>query len=238
MNTIATKIEQGNWVANEQQVEALAHERYAGASAVANVDGTYLRILLVGIQARLGPKRRGRIALDTQAQVLEETHKRFYDAVLRGVTTPDIAIDETLPQAERSARALERNRRSAFARSAKSTLATAAASGVDLRGLDVALVTKASLRALTAPPEPSDKTVRQINRTRGALLRAITRRAKVNADEAVEEIEATVEALQQLAATLEKPRPAAGRPRAPRTLQDRGPARTRVGAPMLNSRSA
>src|ERR1700748_3360913 len=98
--TIVTKLEQGNWVANESQIETLAHERYSGARTVAGIDGTYLRVLLVAIQARLGRKTRGRVALDTQAQVWEDTHKRFYEAVLRGVVTSEIAIDETLPTAE------------------------------------------------------------------------------------------------------------------------------------------
>jgi hypothetical protein len=238
MTTIVMKLEQGNWVANETQVETLAHERYSGARTVTAIDGTYLRVLLVAIQARLGRKTRGRVALDTQAQVLEETHVKFYDAVLRGVTTDEIAIDETLPQAERSARALERNRRSAFARSAKSTLALAAATGIDLRGLDPATTSKASLRAATAPPEASDKTVRQINRSRGALLRAIGRRAKIEPDEARREIEATIEALEQVASSLDAgPSPATARVER-RAPPDRGPARTRVGVPVIMNRSA
>lgn len=238
-HTIIAKLVQGNWAANEAQVESLAHERYTNASAVTLADGTYLRVLLVAIQARLGRKTRGRVPLDTQAQVLEETHTKFYDAVLRGVTTDEIAIDETLPQAERSARALERNRRSAFARSAKSTLAGAAAAGVDLRGLDAATVTKSSLRALTAPPEASDKTVRQINRSRGALLRAIGRRAKIEPDEARREIEATIEALEQLATGLDAaPQPTTSRTERRAAPPDRGPARTRVGTPVMLNRGA
>lgn len=233
MTTIIAKIIASNYVATEQQVEALAHYRYTQNTEVNGSDATYLRILLVGIQARLGPKRRGRISLETQGQVLEETHAKFYDAILRGVTTPEIAIDETLPQAERSARALERNRRSAFARSSKSTLAIVAAAGVDLRGLDASLVTKASLRALVSPPEPSDKVARQIVRSRGSLLRALARQAKTSPNAAHDAIQAAIDALTELQEGMggtSAPADAMER-RAPR---DRGPARTRVGSVMLN----
>jgi hypothetical protein len=106
----------------EQRVEALARERVTSATIVSNADVTYLSMLVDAMQSQLGKRSRGKVNSLQQAQVLAEVDKRFYAAVLRGVTTEDIAIEEGLDADEQRRRSLERNRRSAFARSAKSTV--------------------------------------------------------------------------------------------------------------------
>jgi hypothetical protein len=241
MTTIIAKLSKGHWVATENDVETLAHERYANAVVVAGADSTYLRVVLVAAQAKLG-RARGRTAprVNTEGQltVLAEVHERFYAAVLRGVTTPEIAIEPELDSKEQRARSLERNSRSAFARSAASTLTAYVKAGGDLRALDAATVSKAALRAAMAPPEPEDRVARQIQRARGSLLRAITRRARDNPEEARTEVENLMDELQKVLDALdgnEQEEPEAGattvvgsRPR------DTGPARTRVGIPQLH----
>lgn len=236
MTTIIAKLTKGHWVATEHDVELLAHERYANAVIVASSDSTYLKVALVAAQAKLGrPRRAGKPNAEAQLTVLNAIHEMFYPAVLRGVTTPDIAIEADLDSKEQRRRSLERNSRSAFARSAMSTLTAFVKGGGDLRGLNPETVTKANLRAAVAPPEPEDRVARQIQRARGALLRAITRRARDNPEEAAQEVESLMEELQKVLNSLDgksdtepDETTVVARPR------DTGPARTRVGTPLLN----
>jgi len=241
MNGIVAKLVKAHYVVhNEHEVETLAAERYTSNVVVAQADGTYLRVLLVGTQAKLGrPRGRAAARVNAEAQlaVLVETHERFYAAVLRGVTTPDIAIEADIDSKEQRRRSLERNSRSAFARSAMSTLTAFVKGGGDLRTLDAETVTKAGLRAAVAPPEPEDKVARQIQRASGALLRAVTRRARDNPDEAAREIEGIMDELQKVLDSLnggEQPEPGATTVVAGARPRDTGPARTRVGTPLLN----
>jgi hypothetical protein len=238
MVTIVTKLEKGHWVANEHEVETLAHERYANASVVAHADGTYLKVILVAAQAKLGAKRRGKpkamskADIEAQTQVLKGVHDRFYPHVLKGITTPDIAAEDGIDTTESRRRSLERNARSAFARSAYSTLRAYAEAGGDLRALDAALVSKVALRKALAPPEPTDRIARAVQRSQKALLRALTRQAARNPDAAREAIEGTLEALngilEQLGGEEDE------ETEETTTRAERVPQRTRVGVPLLN----
>lgn len=239
MTTIIAKLSKGHWVATAHDVEVLAHERYANSVVVANSDRTYLCVLVVAAQAQLG-RPRGRPAaanIDAQLAVLASVHEKFYPAVLRGITTPDIAIEPNLDPKEQRARSLERNSRSAFARSANSTLVAFVKGGGDLRGLDAETVTKTALRAAVAPPEPENRAARQVQRARGVLLRAITRRARDNPDEAATEVESLMDDLQKVLDALNgepedehvETATIASRPPPERSFQ-----RTRVGVPQLH----
>lgn len=235
--TIISKLVAAHFVATVAQVETLAHERYATNTAVLQADGTYLRVALVDAQSVLGkPRGRGtKPNAEAQLEVLGKTNEKFYPAVLRGVTTEDIAVEAGLDPKEQSRRALERNSRSAFARSALSTLTAYVRAGGDLRTLDAETVTKASLRAATAPPEPTDKVARQVQRAAGSLLRAVTRRAREHPDEAREEIGRVMEELQKVLDSLgngdEEHEETTVTTRAPR---DTGATRTRVGVPQFH----
>jgi hypothetical protein len=178
MTTIIEKLETAHYVATEQQIELLAAEQYNGSTQAIRASGTYLRAIVAACQGKLGRKGRGRVNTQSQLAVLDAVHERFYPAVLRGVTTPDIASDETLDKAESGRRMLERNARSAFARTSVSTLRTYVAAGGDMRALILAEVTKHALRTALSPPEPRDKGARQMQRAEGALVRAAQRLAK------------------------------------------------------------
>lgn len=222
MNTLQ-KIVASHYVATVAQVESLAHDHYTNSREARLADATYLRILVAGCQSKLGSsKRRGaRPGAAAQLAVVESVHSQFYPAVMRGVTTEDIAPDETLEAAERSKRTLERNRRSTFARSAKATLVAFARGSGDIRVLDVANVSKGSLRAAVKPPEPVDRTERQISRAQGALLRALARQSRADPVAAQAHAEAIIELLQ---GALEEVPPA-----------ERQTQRTRVGTLVFNS---
>lgn len=225
-----------SYVMTEAQVESLALERYNNASQILVIDDTYLKVLVVAAQAKLGKSLRGRVNKDAQLAVLTEVNERFYPAVLRGVTTHDIAIEPGLDAKEQTRRSLERNSRSAFARSAKSTLFTYVNGGGDIRALDSNVVTKHALRKAMAPPEPTDKTARQISRSKDALFRALKRQVAADVDTAAETIDTIISTLQAMLIDIgvEPEDHTETVARRSRVAPDRGPMRTRVGVPMLN----
>lgn len=236
--TILAKLEKNHWVANEHEVETLARDRYVNAHATAMADGSYLKITLVAAQANLGKSRKVRAAAaksadkEAQLQVLKSVHERFYPHVLKGITTDDIAIEDGIDTTESRRRSLERNARSAFARSAYSTLRAYAEAGGDLRALDAATVSKVGLRKALAPPEPTDRIARAIQRSQKALLRAIARQATRNPEAAVETVENAISALQRVLESLEVEAEETGTTTV--VGKDKGPQRTRVGVPLLN----
>ena len=163
----------------ETQVEALAAE-HAGATGAARIVGTtYLRVIVAGCQQLLGTKRKpGRPNKGDQMTALGDVSGRYYAAVLRGITTPDIAHDATLPRAEQKRRAMERNVRSTFARATKSTLASYIASGGDLRTLDADTVTRDPLLTHVRASKGINETGHRIERHAGAVLRLAKRDPK------------------------------------------------------------
>lgn len=155
--TIVQTIEKRAYLIKDtSDIEALARAALLGDQ----IPGTYLRALIATAQVRMGmdePRTaalRGRIGppedAEADLEVLKAVHSEFYAAVLTAVTTPDIASTAGLRKAEASRRAKERNRRSNFARSAKSTLAKFIKSGGNVRGLCVTSVTKRQVRDMTS----------------------------------------------------------------------------------------
>lgn len=238
MNIYQT-IMKAHYVATEAQVEQLAAAAHGVSQELETHNLTYLRIELVGAQAVLGAKKRGRMpAADSQLAVLDKVNSKFYGAVLRGITTPDIAQDDGLEPMERSRRALERNRRSTFARSSHATLVAFVRGGGDLRAVDPETATKSSLRAAVSAPEPTDKVERQLQRAQGTILRAVARQARADPAKATRLLEGLIAALQERLESISMEGPAkheaapvaAGR--AP--PGDRGHMRTRVGVPQFH----
>lgn len=145
------------YLATDQQVRALSVLNFESIEQAALTRGTFLRVEVASLQAALGmePRRRagGKPQSFDKDEVLatyNDMHKRLYAIVLDAVTTADIADTPKLRKAEKSRRALERNRRSNFARSAKSTLAAFIRAGGNVAALVVPQVTKAALAAETA----------------------------------------------------------------------------------------
>lgn len=173
MNTL----ERAGYVASEEQIEQLARDVAVGKKA----DSTYLRVLVAAVQSALKAKRQRAVT------ALQSAHERFYPAILRGVGADDVAPKE-------------RTRRATFARTATSTLRTFAKAGGDIRALDVAEVTKASLRQFTAPEVPTGtRAERSAARATAALLRSLKRmepaEARVALDTAVKALQARRESL-------------------------------------------
>lgn len=224
-----------HYVATEAQVESLAREQYSAASQVAVANSTYLRVLVAGCQAELGGKRtRAPARPEAHLAVLEKVHQRYYEAVLRGVTTDDIAQDATLDRDERGRRQLERNRRSAFARSAATTLRNYVRAGGDLRALEVDSVSKSELQTFVASQESPDvdKFGMRIARAEKSILNAIKQQARASPDKAAANLEALLERLQRALADLAPDKALVARPPGDH-ITARDHARTRIGVPIM-----
>lgn len=211
----------------EQQIEQLAREHTTHMVSAQGVSQTYLQAVVFATQAALGRGRRP-LAADVQLAALERVEAPYYAAVLRGVITDDVADNLSLPKDERRKRMLTRNSRSGFARSAKATIVAFIRGGGDIRTVDAATISKDSLRRAIAPPEPSDRLERRIERASKGLQRALERQARGSPDAARETAERLMEELQTFIDGLEAP---------PAVASDRGARRTRVGAPMLHAPS-
>lgn len=135
-------------VTSDSQVEALARMNLDAEQTQDNVRGVYLKVLVAGVQRETKPV--GRRKAGNAATALEKVHERFYAAVLKAVTTPDVADDPTLDRESKTLRGLERNRRSNFARTAHSVLKSFLSAGGDVLELDATKVTKNELRAFTS----------------------------------------------------------------------------------------
>lgn len=225
---IIEKIESAHHVATEQQIELLAQNHYTSLAAGARANGTYLKAVIVAAQSKLG-KRGRRPGTDSQLAVLTGVHERFYAAVLRGVTTPDVAAEEGLERAEKQRRSIERNARSNFARTAMLVLTGYVERGGDLRSLDVTTVTKTTLREFNRPELQGDPLSARTIRAQEGLLRALEKRARGDPAGAKAFAEQAAAALRTLAASITVPRETGETT----VIGSRRNARTRVGVPVM-----
>lgn len=179
------------------EIETLASENVSAQAVTSRVGITYLRVLVVSLQATLGPRGRGRhVKPATQLEALEHCSTPFYEAVLRGVTTPEVAHDATANRDEQRRRAFERNRRSAFARVSKSALASYIKAGGDVRTLDADTVARDPLQAHARQARGASESAYQLDRLAGRVLRIAKRAARTDVDAAKAELRKVIESLQ------------------------------------------
>lgn len=179
---------------SEREVEHLARDLSTAQDAVTGGRVTYLRILVTACQAVLGQVKRGKaLAADTQLDVLKDVSDRYYAAVLRGVAE-GVEDVEGLEPAEATRRSVERNRRSTFARNAKSVLVGWVTTGGDLRSLAAEAVTYDPLRKETR----ERRGVSESDHGLGRRIRSIVRLAGGSRDvleSAIEELQNALDAL-------------------------------------------
>jgi len=132
MNIIET-IEKRHYVATTAQVAQLATAQYSGAQASAAGGLCYMRVLYATLMHELGiDKKHARLpSSESQMAALNTLQTTYMRAIVEAIAT--------------DCDALERNRRTNFARTAKSTLARYIKADGDLRALKVTTLTKASL---------------------------------------------------------------------------------------------
>lgn len=190
--SIVEIIAASNFMADATQVERLAGNVVEGQAA----DATYLRVILAHMQANLGKGRRRRADSQSAEVVLDSTHERLYQSVLKGVGPED--IDST-----------ERNRRATFARSAASTVRYFIRGGGDVRSIDVSTATKSGLRKAvqpevsTPPDEGETRAERAFRKAKDNLVeKAQSLLARGDPDVARERIEAAMDALEALLDSL------------------------------------
>lgn len=135
-------IEADGYKAAHDRIIAISRLAVAGDAVAGRAGTTYLRVLVHDSRERLDGH-------DPHFAV-NEAVRINYPSVLAGVATPEIADDPETDKPERKRRALERNRRSNFARTAASALRSYVGAGGDLDALDISTVTKSSLIAATA----------------------------------------------------------------------------------------
>lgn len=150
------------FLATDEQVRALAILNYQSGQQVEASRGTFLKVEVASLQNALGmaPRQRQggkpqKFATDEVMAKYNEVHKHLYSLVLEAVVTDDIKDGPKLRKAEKTRRSLERNRRSNFARSAKSTLAAFIRAGGNVAALVVPQVSKGELASQTKRLKPA-----------------------------------------------------------------------------------
>ena len=191
-------LEARDYVATTADIEALARQNLEAREAHVAVRSTYLRALVSTAQHELAKHGHTRAL-----HVVETVHAGFYAIILRVAITPEIRDSERLAQAERTKRSLERNRRTGFARSAKSTLMHwLKVPGHDLRSLVAAKVTKRGLAMETPKSSRRPRPALLRRQTAGAakkLTRLVDNLAKADPEGAIGVLNA---ALRQIQAKL------------------------------------
>lgn len=173
-------IETRGYAATDNEVIALAGSVATGIAAT----GTYLRVLVAAIQARLGGRRRRASPSVDVLGALEAEHARLYSLVLAGVGPADLDMQE-------------RNRRATFARTAASTVRAFIKGNGDVVNLVPAEVTKNQLRKAVAPPEVGNRIARRAQRAFESLLRAVSRYIERDPDTAAPFIENCIQSLEE-----------------------------------------
>lgn len=191
------------WTASE--IRALARQTVDGRKQIATARGAYLRALIETAQAELA----GKADQEAQLAAVKSVHRKFYPVVQDATTTPDIEASDKLPRQERRRRALERNRRANFARSAYGTIRRwLRAEGHDIMKLDAQTVTKSQLLQ-EAPPTRKHALTRERVQARAkkptAALLGFTRQiAKIDQEQAVAVANEAIDALVKLLASQAK----------------------------------
>lgn len=176
-----------NYLASDEAIARMAKDYSEARSALETVRGDYLKVLVAHSQKALPDAVTA--SQEDALQAVNFTHDRLYMLVLAAVVTPDVAMADNLPDYEKHRRALERNRRSNFARSSKSTLIAYVAAGGGLQGLKPAEVTKELLRrtvtAAMTTPTPEQRTAKLEASVEGAVREM----AEANREDAIDFID-------------------------------------------------
>ncbi|HEV2178369.1 MAG TPA: hypothetical protein VGU20_31225 [Stellaceae bacterium] len=191
------------WTASE--IRALARQTVDGRKQIATARGAYLRALIETAQAELA----GKSDQEAQLTAIKHVHRQFYPVVQEATTTPDIAHSDRLPRAERRRRALERNRRANFARSAYGTIRRwLRAEGHDLMKLNAPTVTKSQLLNEAPPTRKHALTPERVHararKLTGALLGFTRQLAKIDQAQATSIANEAIEALVKFLASPAK----------------------------------
>jgi hypothetical protein len=204
--TVAAALEAAGYLATDEQLSALAQEYAVGLGAISGVRLSYLRILVARTRQAAGRQLK-KLTTSQTRKLAQETHDKLYAVVLAAITTPDLSVDDKLSTEERSRRAMERNRRSNFARTAKHALDTYIDAGGKLAALDPKTVTKESLRRRDRPDDRGSarRLVRSATRSAERVVKLVAQLAEEDRRAARRLISTLMEQLEPLQMATAKP---------------------------------
>lgn len=182
------------YIVSDATLVTLTKDFVDGIDKADSVRGNFLKILVAHSKRALGKWNVKRATAEKALEAVEEAYGHLYAVVLEAITTPDLLPDPDISQEDRSKRAYERNRRSTFARSAKSTLVAWINAGGRLATLNPADVTKEELRRLYAG-EGAGEGARTLEGRIAATATRLEAFVKELADEDIEEAREKVEEL-------------------------------------------
>lgn len=198
--SIFTTIEKANYLATAEDVATLATSNLEAQQMIGRVHGCYFRILLARTQhaicgkptLRAREKAEKMTPEDTEAHLkaFETQHAELYAAVLNAVRSADTESRKNLETDEQNRRALERNRRTNFARSAASVLRTYIKRGGNVLRLAVPHATKSAVAAMTPPAEDAEpaegRSERTVTRAAARIVAAVQSMAAEDKEGAVD----------------------------------------------------
>jgi hypothetical protein len=189
------------YIVSDATLVQLTKEFGEGIDKADGVRGNFLKILVAHSKRALGKWNVKRATTEKALEAVDEAYGHLYAVVLEAITTPDLQPDPDVSQEERTRRAYERNRRSTFARSAKSTLVAWINAGGRLATLNPAEVTKEELRSAYAGEgtSASARTLEsRIASTASRLEAFVKELAEDDLEEAREAVEELIGRLQAL----------------------------------------
>lgn len=188
-------LKKAGFIVSDATLASMARDFVEGVRRADAVRGTYLPVLVAHSKRELGSRRL--VTPDQALAAITKVHDHMYAVIKEAVFTPDVAAEEGLPDDERRRRALERNRRTTFARTALATLTKAVESGAKLQSLDPASVTKESLRQYYAKPREGPVSIEdRIQRTETRLeelLREVASEDPATAQQLLADVQAKLE---------------------------------------------
>lgn len=185
------------FIASEQVLKTLAERYVTGADATNEVNGVFLKILIAHSQREAATLAHKRITMADALGSVTAAFAQLYATIVDAVTTPDVAADDSLDKDEKRRRAKERNRRTNFARSAKSTLVGYVKAGGRLVALDPATTTKEQLRSFAQAARQGPRAVAdQVKALQARLVKLVGVLKETDPDAAQEVVDAAQSDLQ------------------------------------------
>jgi hypothetical protein len=178
------------YIVNEAALSDLARRYADGIAATEGVRATYLQILVAHSKQEVDSKRS---TARQEQEAVENTHGKLYGIILDAITTKDLVADDALPKDEQKRRSRERNRRTVFARTSKSTLKRWLEAGGKLASLDPATVTKEALRVQVTPDTKPDEVIARAEQIMERALRVLVIQDQEAAQDLVNNIQARLQ---------------------------------------------
>lgn len=195
-----------DYIATEADVTEVTRQYLEATTNAEAGRQTYLRMLAATSIKELGsvPKRSiagrpRRLSQEEQAQQLAAiatVHERFYNAVLQ-------VVEESLHSVPAKERAIEKNRRSNFARTALYALRLYVRAGKDLTALDLKKLSKSALAVVVPQRPPTARRLKgRVDRASKVFVTALLALSEADKDTARAELDSLIGILAAQIATL------------------------------------